>query len=137
MPYKDINKQREAQREYMRRNRDKYYPKVKDHKRKIRDWFDELKRTLSCKNCGESHPGCLDFHHKDESTKYASISVLASCGYSKDKILQEIAKCEVLCSNCHRKLHYDECGTNKGFKPVKKNKISKRSTRITGRAVLV
>jgi len=32
---------------------------------------------------------------------------LATDGYSKERVLEEIEKCELLCANCHRKVTYD------------------------------
>lgn len=69
------------------------------------EWLAEYKKTLSCTKCGENHPACLDFHHKDPSTKEFSISKMAS--NSIERLKAEIAKCEVLCANCHRKEHYE------------------------------
>ena len=61
---------------------------------------------LKCEMCGENHPACLDFHHKDKKDKSFNVAIMASSGYSIEKIKEEIAKCIVLCSNCHRKEHY-------------------------------
>ena len=66
-------------------------------------WIFELKAGLKCMKCGESHPACLDFHHRDPLGK--DISVAGLRGYSMTRILGEMAKCDVLCSNCHRKEH--------------------------------
>ena len=74
----------------------------KEYKRNRRLWLDEYKATLSCK-CGESHPACLEFHHRDPSTKLFRISQAKH--ESRERILIEMAKCDVICSNCHRKLH--------------------------------
>ena len=63
---------------------------------------------LSCIKCGEDHPAVLDFHHTDPSTKESEVSDLVGNGSSMVKIKQEIDKCIVLCSNCHRKLHWKE-----------------------------
>jgi len=71
-------------------------------------WFEEYKKTLKYNICGENHPGCLDFHHIDPLKKEISISIIARGTYSNVTIMKEINKCIVLCSNCHRKLHYDE-----------------------------
>jgi hypothetical protein len=60
--------------------------------------------------CGEDHPSTLDFHHEDPAKKEASVRQLLDNGYSQKRILAEIAKCIVLCSNCHRKLHWSEDG---------------------------
>ena len=65
-----------------------------------------IKKTLSC-TCGENHPACLEFHHIDPSIKEFEISGAVRL-YGKEKIMNEIAKCIVLCSNCHRKRHWDE-----------------------------
>jgi hypothetical protein len=46
----------------------------------------------------------LAFHHLDTSKKERNISELAP-GWSIDRILKEIAKCKVLCHNCHTKVH--------------------------------
>lgn len=54
--------------------------------------------------CGESDPACLDFHHI--GTKVFDISYLISNReWAWQKVLNEMAKCVILCANCHRKLH--------------------------------
>lgn len=74
----------------------------------IRKWFEEYKKTLKCSRCPENHPACLDFHHIDNTTKEHTISLMIGGTFSIDTIKKEMAKCDVLCANCHRKLHYDE-----------------------------
>ena len=66
----------------------------------------EYKNGLSCK-CGESHPSCLEFHHTG-GDKEISVGDAAGRGWSVARLMSEIRKCEVVCSNCHRKLHYLE-----------------------------
>jgi hypothetical protein len=68
-------------------------------------WWDDYKSKLSCKECGENHPACLDFHHRDPSSKEFAVSVGYE-KYGKKRLLNEIEKCDVLCANCHRKFHY-------------------------------
>ncbi len=70
-------------------------------------WFQKIKRQHSCVDCEESHPVCLDFHHIDPTTKEFSIGQKCRT-YSKERIIAEIKKCICLCSNCHRKLHWEE-----------------------------
>lgn len=66
-----------------------------------------MKKTLSCGKCGENHPACLDFHHRDPKTKLFTISHATRHHiYSWETILVEIDKCDVICSNCHRKEHW-------------------------------
>lgn len=57
--------------------------------------------TSSCKDCGVSDPVILEFDHIDPSTKLFNIGE----GYLKNRedLLREISKCEIVCSNCHRK----------------------------------
>ena len=61
-----------------------------------------------CVLCGETHPACLDFHHLDDTSKEFNISRAHKFGYGYRRIAKEIEKCVVLCSNCHRKLHYGD-----------------------------
>lgn len=79
--------------------------KVCSRRQELRKWFKELKKTLSCGECGEQRTPCLDFHHKDPLQKEINISQSHNKGWGKERILAEIAKCEVLCSNCHRCRH--------------------------------
>lgn len=75
-------------------------------KRKIAASVEDIKKNLQCKNCGNDDFRVLDFHHKND--KEFNISEASTKGYGNKKIFEEIAKCEVLCSNCHRILHYEE-----------------------------
>lgn len=67
--------------------------------------LDEARKG-GCVRCEESHPSCLDFHHRDPTTKDADIATMRR--FSVKRLLGEIAKCDVLCANCHRKHHYNE-----------------------------
>jgi hypothetical protein len=75
-------------------------------RRKLQEWLKEFKSTLQCNRCSENHPACIDFHHINPNDKLDFVSIMIRKGYSKIQILEEISKCEILCSNCHRKLHW-------------------------------
>jgi len=64
-------------------------------------------RANGCIRCTEKHPACLDFHHRDgKKNKLGHIGFIRRFGL--DRLYAEIAKCDVICANCHRKLHWDE-----------------------------
>ena len=60
-----------------------------------------------CKICGETDIDKLTFHHRDPKTKKYEVGRLLGDGYSvyNEKIQEELPKCDVLCYNCHMKLH--------------------------------
>jgi len=65
----------------------------------------EIKNNSSgCVKCKEKRHYLLDFHHIDPKTKIFQISQGEGKGWNK--VLEEIEKCVLLCSNCHRELHY-------------------------------
>ena len=62
-----------------------------------------------CLDCGVSYPNepyvIFDFHHRDPSQKDVDWSKLKL--RTEEKILKELDKCDLLCSNCHRKRHHN------------------------------
>ena len=92
MPYKNYEDQVKCQTQIRVRNR---------------KFINEQKSSKGCIRCGyNEHPAALDFHHVRDKNKKVS-SFLQGC-YSIEKIQNEIDKCEVLCSNCHRIRHYEQ-----------------------------
>jgi hypothetical protein len=68
-----------------------------------RSLVDDYLSTHPCADCGEPDPIVLEFDHV-RGVKEKSVSVLAfSLGSSAKRIMEEIAKCEVRCANCHRR----------------------------------
>lgn len=67
-----------------------------------------------CAICGYSKCiAALDFHHRDAETKYQHNGkpigigeMLSRC--SKNKVIAEAKKCDLICANCHRELHFNE-----------------------------
>jgi hypothetical protein len=111
MAFKDPNRKREYHHNYYA----KYYAENVDRERRrigarkaaIRAWYKELKSRLACNRCGENHPACLQFHHRNGEAKELTLSLAIHNGWSIKRLEAEIAKCEVLCANCHFKEHYD------------------------------
>lgn len=71
-----------------------------------------LKKTLACLDCGNSDWRVLDFDHVADN-KDDSVSNMLKNGHSWDTIEAEIAKCEPVCSNCHRIRTYERRETKK------------------------
>ena len=63
----------------------------------LRDYLHEH----PCRKCGESDPVVLDFHHTGSKT--AGVVQLAGHECALSVLEREIAACEVLCGNCHRR----------------------------------
>lgn len=64
-----------------------------------------------CQKCGYNKcEGALQFHHRDPKEKEFQISQvnLNETTFSLNKILEEVDKCDLLCSNCHAEIHYME-----------------------------
>lgn len=71
------------------------------NRQKIRQWFLDKKAQLKCQRCGASHPAIIQFHHRDPKSKTKNVSDMALRGYGIKRIEEEIAKCDILCANCH------------------------------------
>ncbi len=126
----NLEKMRQYRRDWYSKNQEHAKEKVIERKNAINKWFKEIKRQLRCEKCGEDHPACLEFHHLNPSEKKINLSeAVAIKGWSKNKILDEIAKCVVLCSNCHRKLHW------KLQQQVVSEGINKKVVHLKGRKV--
>jgi hypothetical protein len=60
-----------------------------------------LLATASCADCGLEDPLVLEFDHVSDKT--AGISALVHEGYALARIQAEVACCEIVCANCHRR----------------------------------
>lgn len=65
-----------------------------------------------CIDCGEADIRVLDFDHRDGVEKAAEVMKLAKAAYSWQRVMAEIAKCDVRCRNCHAKVTYERMGAN-------------------------
>lgn len=93
----------ERTKEWGRTHRTERRKAVQDMRERRRAEIQEYKKSKGCCLCGESDPACLDFHHLDSEEKEFEIAQLT---LSKSKMEEEIKKCVVICSNCHRKVHF-------------------------------
>jgi hypothetical protein len=96
---------RAYRREHYRLNRAAYLDRLRTTgRRKMllhRARITALKNR-PCMDCGNSYPAvCMDFDHV-LGKKLISVSLLPSTRYRWERIEAEIAKCDLVCANCHR-----------------------------------
>jgi hypothetical protein len=97
---------KKAQKEWYQRHKDHMRQKQRDRRAELKRWFaEEVLAGKTCTRCPEADMNCFDFHHTDPSLKEFNIAEAIMRKMSKERILTELVKCEILCSNCHRKHH--------------------------------
>lgn len=73
-----------------------------------RELIEATKVKQGCTRCKIRDPRVLEFHHLDTTKKIFSIADYYYSQYGINKLELEIAKCVVICANCHRILHAEE-----------------------------
>jgi len=117
MPYKDpANRKAASQRHYIRNrdhilssarvwnanNKDVRQAKAKSVIDRNRKYILDFLKQHPCSDCKETDPVVLEFDHV-RGKKLCNLSAMAQAAYSIRRIDEEIAKCEVVCANCHRR----------------------------------
>jgi len=93
---------RQQAREHYYKNKEKHCARAAARKSRIKSALINIKERLGCRFCGEKCNLCLDFHHFNKQEKDIEIS---SVFMGIERLSKEIKKCEIVCANCHRKLH--------------------------------
>jgi hypothetical protein len=76
-----------------------------------------------CASCGyNKNLSALHFHHDDPSLKEMRLDRRIMSNYNMDRLAAEVAKCTLLCANCHAEHHHPndtwEMAESKGIEPL-------------------
>lgn len=97
-----IRDQRQTNASYYRRNRSRELWRVRVRQTGTIEMLRELRR-VPCSDCGGTfEPYQMDFAHRDQGTKAFNLTSGGAMLMSTRKLLDEVAKCDVMCANCHR-----------------------------------
>lgn len=94
-----------ARIEYYRNNRAKESARnLRGHQR-FAEWRRSLKEGKPCSDCGEVfHFAAMQWDHRPDEDKHFDV---ANGRPSRAKVLAEIAKCDLVCANCHAVRTYE------------------------------
>lgn len=106
MPLKDKQAKAAYMKEWRKKNSLRERPKANkrssDKRKTIKEFIWSLK-DKPCLDCGNSYPHyVMDFDHRDDKEKTIELALAYKKHWSNTRILAEIAKCDLVCSNCHR-----------------------------------
>lgn len=101
------------QKEWYIKNKERLIKKAKENNTKnaveMRQLVLDYLKHNSCVRCGESNILVLEFDHlKDKKFNIAQLA-----NKWKEELLAEMAKCQVLCANCHKIKTHEQRNTYK------------------------
>lgn len=65
-------------------------------------YVQDIKISNPCTDCKKNYSYyVMQFDHLDPNTKVANVATMVSQGASIERLKKEIAKCELVCANCH------------------------------------
>lgn len=116
MPYRDIEDGRAKRRQHYRDNKELYLARSAKrrmaHRETLRAHVRAVKAGQRCIACREAHHySVMDFHHRGDDDKDATIAKMCHKGVPLQRLIDEIAKCDLMCANCHRFHHWGDAAT--------------------------
>jgi hypothetical protein len=88
-------------RKHYGENKERYAVRGPRRRFEARAIVNRIKQNGRCADCKEKFHYCqMDFDHRDRSTKKKQVSYMLMNGI--ETIMKEIAKCDLVCANCHR-----------------------------------
>ena len=89
-------------KDYYKQNATEKTASATQTKKDIVKWYYALKDNKNCQDCmGQYRYWQQDYDHLPSFTKFMDVSKMVRLGYAKEKIMNEIAKCSLICKNCH------------------------------------
>lgn len=86
-------------------NKEKYIQQAIARKRALMEEV-RLIKSVPCMDCGiQYNPWIMQFDHREGTIKTANVSQLVN-NVSRVKLMAEITKCDIVCSNCHAERTY-------------------------------
>ena len=87
------------------KNPEYYKNNILKRRKKVKEIINNIKEKTPCSDCKKYYPShIMDFDHRDVSQK--SFGIANGTTLSFHRLMEEIKKCEIVCSNCHRERTY-------------------------------
>lgn len=112
--YKDAADQRACARRSYERNKEKVKARVRarniEERKRIKELV-QMAKAVPCADCKTSYPFyVMDFDHLGNK----KFDLAKAMYQSFNRVKEEIEKCEVVCSNCHRKRTHQRARSSTG-----------------------
>lgn len=89
------------------RNKERRRQAIRLRRSTKRQYVHDLKEGKSCLDCGIEYPPYVyDFDHLPQFEKSFPLSSTGMRDKTMEEIIAEVAKCELICANCHRHRTY-------------------------------
>lgn len=106
MPYKDPERRKQYSREHYQANKVYYARRSRDGRMRLKQLVKEIK-TTPCADCKQTFPFyMMEFDHRPGEEKVSTVSALMRHG-TREQVMNEIRKCDIVCANCHRQRSWD------------------------------
>jgi hypothetical protein len=106
-------------------------------------WLRDVRRR-PCEDCGQSFaPHVMDFDHRDPSKKLFAVTTGSAHLMSREKLISEIDKCDIVCANCHalrtyaRLMERKRHSTPEEWAPGRSPRIAAQRTRWRATAAML
>lgn len=113
---------RARQKRYRDNNPEVYAQRTKVARQNRQRWFIQ-QRMAPCTDCGiQYHHSAMQFDHLPSFKKNIEIWEIIAKGWAKSRVLEELAKCELVCANCHALRTHRRRHESGQWKPLDKDK---------------
>lgn len=123
MPFKDpkapgnIERMRAYRRKHYSTNKQAYIVRAKANKAALAEEVRQLKESQACTDCGQYFPYyVMQFDHLGDKVDLIKIFVERN---NRAALMAEIAKCELVCANCHCQRTHDRLLSEKPQQPAR------------------